>query len=166
MVGYSLWGSKICQNDRYFFFFLAPCGKESTCNAGDLASIPGLGRSPGEGNGNPLQYSCLENPMDRGAWQATVRGVSMSQTQLSDFHFHVQFLLSHTVIWESKLYKCSQWAPLLFLPCIFIYFFVYFWLCRVFLAVCWLSLVAASGYFLVVARRLLTVVASLVDHRL
>jgi len=46
-----------------------PCdlaGKESTCNAGDLGSIPGLGRSPGEGNGNPLQYSCLENPMDRG----------------------------------------------------------------------------------------------------
>ena len=46
-------------------------GKESACNAGDLGSIPGLERSPGEGNGNPLQYSCLENPMDRGAWQAT-----------------------------------------------------------------------------------------------
>ena len=46
--------------------------KASACNAGDLGSIPGLGRSPGEGNGNPLQYSCLENPMDRGAWQATV----------------------------------------------------------------------------------------------
>ena len=45
-------------------------GKESTCHIGDLNSIPGLGRSPGEGNGNPLQYSCLENPMDRGAWQA------------------------------------------------------------------------------------------------
>ena len=43
-------------------------GKASACNAGDLGSIPGLGRSPGEGNGNPLQYSCLENPMDRGAW--------------------------------------------------------------------------------------------------
>ena len=49
--------------------------KESACNAGDLGSIPGLGRSPGEGNGNPLQYSCLENPMDRGAWLATVHGV-------------------------------------------------------------------------------------------
>ena len=47
-------------------------GKESACNAGDLGSIPGSGRSPGEGNGNPLHYSCLENPMDRGAWQATV----------------------------------------------------------------------------------------------
>ena len=46
--------------------------KESTCNAGYPDSIPGLGRSPGEGNGNPLQYSCLENPMDRGAWRATV----------------------------------------------------------------------------------------------
>ena len=47
--------------------------------------IPGLGRSPGEGNGNPLQYSCLENPMDRGAWWATVHGVAKSRTQLSDF---------------------------------------------------------------------------------
>ena len=45
-------------------------GKESACNAGDLSSIPGLGRSPEEGNGNPLQYSCLENSMDRGAWQS------------------------------------------------------------------------------------------------
>ena len=45
-------------------------GKESACNAGDLGSIPGSGRSSGEGNGNPIQYSCLENPMDRGAWQA------------------------------------------------------------------------------------------------
>ena len=51
-------------------------GKESACNTGDLGSIPGLGRSPGEGNGNPLQYSCLENPMDRGAWRAIVHGVA------------------------------------------------------------------------------------------
>ena len=50
-------------------------GKESACSAGDPGLVPGLGRSPGEGNGNPLQYSCLENPMDRGAWQATVHGV-------------------------------------------------------------------------------------------
>ena len=57
--------------------------KESACSAGDLGSIPGSGRSPGEGNGSPLQYSCLENPMDRGAWQAAVRGVSKSQTRLS-----------------------------------------------------------------------------------
>ena len=58
--------------------------KEFACNIGDLGSIPGSGRSLGEGNGNPLQYSCLENPMDRGAWQAAVHGVTKSQTQLSD----------------------------------------------------------------------------------
>ena len=55
-------------------------GKESACNAEDMGLIPGLGKSPGEGNGNPLQYSCLENPMDRGVWQATVHGVAKSQT--------------------------------------------------------------------------------------
>ena len=55
-------------------------GKESAWSAGDLGLIPGLGRSPGEGNGNPLQYSCLENPVDGGAWQATVHGVKNSWT--------------------------------------------------------------------------------------
>ena len=58
--------------------------KESDCNVGNLGSVPGLGRSPGEENGNPLQYSCLENPMDRGAWWATVHGVTMSQMQLME----------------------------------------------------------------------------------
>ena len=62
-------------------------GKASACNAGDLGSIPGLGRSPGEGNGNPLQYSWLENSMDRGAWWATIHGVAKSRTRLSDFTF-------------------------------------------------------------------------------
>ena len=57
---------------------------ESACNAGDLDLIPGLGRSPVEGNGNPLQYSCLEHPMDGGAWWATVHRVAKSQTQLSN----------------------------------------------------------------------------------
>ena len=52
--------------------------KESTCNAGDPGLIPGLGRSPGEGNGNPLQYSCLKNPMDRGAWQSAAHGIAES----------------------------------------------------------------------------------------
>ena len=61
--------------------------KVSACNAGDLGSIPGLGGSPGEGNGNPLQYSCLENPMDGGARWAIVHGVTKSQTRLSDFTF-------------------------------------------------------------------------------
>ena len=55
-------------------------GKESTCSVRDLGSIPGLGRSPGGGHGNPLQYSCLENPTDRAAWQATVNGVAKSRT--------------------------------------------------------------------------------------
>ena len=59
-------------------------GKESAPNARDMGSIPGLGRSPGEGNGNPLQYSFLENSMDRGAWWATVHGVTKSHTQLSN----------------------------------------------------------------------------------
>ena len=59
--------------------------KASACNAGDQGSIPGLGRSPGEGNGSPLQYSCLENSMDGGAWGVRVDGVTESQTQLSDF---------------------------------------------------------------------------------
>ena len=54
--------------------------KVSACSVGDLGSIPGLRRSPGEGNGNPLQYSCLENPMDREAWWATVHGFTKSQT--------------------------------------------------------------------------------------
>ena len=68
--------------------------KVSACNAGDLGSIPGLGRSPGEGNGNPLQYSCLENPLDRGAWWATDHGVAKSWTRLSDFTFTFTFIVS------------------------------------------------------------------------
>ena len=63
-------------------------GKESACKAGDLDSIPGSGRSPEEGDGNPLQYLCLGNPMDRGAWGATVHEVAKSKARLSDEHFH------------------------------------------------------------------------------
>ena len=62
-------------------------GKVSAYNAGDLGSIPGLERSPGEGNGNPLQYSCLGNPVDGGVWWATTHGVPKSWTRLSDFTF-------------------------------------------------------------------------------
>ena len=62
-------------------------GKASAHNEGDLGSVPGSGRSSGEGNGNPLLYSCLENPMDVGAWWAAVHGVSKNQTRLSDFTF-------------------------------------------------------------------------------
>ena len=61
--------------------------KAAASNVRDPGSIPGSGRSPGEGNGNPLQYSCLENPMDGEAWWATVHGVAKSRTQLSDFTF-------------------------------------------------------------------------------
>ena len=70
-------------------------GKASACNMGDPDSIPGLGRCPGEGNGNPLQYSCLENPMDRGAWWATIYGVTKSRTRLNDFTFTF-----NTYIWN------------------------------------------------------------------
>ena len=59
-------------------------GKESACNTGDPGSVPGSGRSPRGGNGYPLQYSCIDNSMDRGAWQVTVFGVTKSWTQLND----------------------------------------------------------------------------------
>ena len=67
---------------------MSTSGKASVCNVGDPGSIPGLGRYPEEGNGNPLQYSCLENSMDGGAWWATVHGVAKSRTRLSDFTSH------------------------------------------------------------------------------
>ena len=68
-------------------------GEESACNAEDLGLIPGLGGSPGGGHGNPLQYSCLENPMDRGAWWAIVQGVTKRWTRLT-LYFLLFFLLS------------------------------------------------------------------------
>ena len=78
---------KFCQtsHQRSLGFSSGSDGKVSVYNVGDPGSIPGLGRSLGEGNGNLLQYYCLENPMDRGAWQATVHGVAKSWTRLSDF---------------------------------------------------------------------------------
>jgi len=69
---------------RFMGFPVGSDGKESACKAGDLGSIPGSEKSPGEQNGYPLWYSCLENSMDRGAWWATFHGVAKSQTQLSD----------------------------------------------------------------------------------
>ena len=84
-------------------------GKESACNAGDLGSIPGLGRSPGKKNGYPLQYSDLENPVDRRVWWATVHGVAKSQTRLRDFHFHFSFTVNYiqylVVTYEGKEYE-------------------------------------------------------------
>ena len=78
----------VCSREQFYHtlkkgFSGGSDGKESACNAGDLGSIPGLGRFPGEGNGNPFQYSCLENSMDRGAWRATTMG-SKSWARLSN----------------------------------------------------------------------------------
>ena len=81
--------------------------KESTCSAGDLNVIPELGRSPGEGNGYPLQYSCLENSMDRGAWQATVHGAAKSWTRLSDFHLLIHFEVLGVGISTYLFWGCS-----------------------------------------------------------
>ena len=93
MVGYHLGSSENIKQDKQkkknLNFILGfpggSDGTESTCLAGHQGSIPGLGRFPGVGHGSPLQYSCLENPMDQGAWWATIHGVTKNRTQLSDF---------------------------------------------------------------------------------
>ena len=90
-----------CHNFLPFILFILPDGsdgKASAYNAGDPGSIPGLGRYPGEGNGNPLQYSCLENPMDGGAWLATVHGVAKSWTWLTE---QLYYLL--TEVFEARI---------------------------------------------------------------
>ena len=88
-------------------------------NAGDLGSIPGLGRSPGEGNGNLLQYSCLENPMDGEAWWATVHGIAKSRTQLSNFTHLFKFTTcpsqSPTLIISTTLTNLSYYIIYLIL---------------------------------------------------
>ena len=88
-------GKNIYKRMHIYVYILCTLGfpggldaKEFACNAGGLGSVPGLGGSLAEEYGNPLQYSCLENPMDRGAWWATVHGVTTRQTRLSDSHFH------------------------------------------------------------------------------
>ena len=72
--------------------------KNLPAKAGDSGSIPGLGRSPEEGNGNPLQYSCVENPVDGGAWQAPVPGVTKSRTQLSSFTSRLLITVGRKVV--------------------------------------------------------------------
>ena len=103
-------------------------GKNPPANAGEVGSIPGLGRSPGEGNGNPLQYSCLGNPMDRGAWQATVHGVAESDmTEHARTHPLVGKPLRRTedkrsfLYWDSKMlfspvltFQCLEWPQHIF----------------------------------------------------
>ena len=79
-------------------------GKESACNAGDLGLIPGLRRSPGGRHGNPLQYSCLENPMDRAAWRAIIHGVAKSWTRLKQLSTHT---CTHMLTLE-KRYLCKK----------------------------------------------------------
>jgi len=96
-------------------------GKESACNEADANSIPGLGRSPGEGNGNPLQYSCLGNPMDRGAWWATVHGVPKSLKQVSIEHLFMCML----AICMSYLEKCLFRSSANFLIGLFIIIICY-----------------------------------------
>ena len=76
-------------------------GKESMPKARDLGSIPGSGRSPGEGNHSLPQSSCLENSMDRGTWQATVHGVSKNETQMSNTHTHSEQLTLHTHVYRN-----------------------------------------------------------------
>ena len=102
---YSLFGEKqwlilssvcLCKSLRELYSG-SPRGsdsKESACNVGDPGSIPGLGRCAGAGNGSPFQYSCLENSVERGAWQATVQRFEKSQKRLRDFHFHFQGIQS------------------------------------------------------------------------
>ena len=78
----------LCKLQELLSFLHSSVGKSSACNSGDPGLIPGLGRSPGEGNGNPLQYSCLENPMDGEAWWAAVHSVAESQAQLKQLSTH------------------------------------------------------------------------------
>ena len=88
----TLW-CKILQRLLLSLFPSGSDGKASAYHVGDLGSIPGSGRSPGEGSGNPLQYSCLENPMEGGTWWARVHGVAKSRTQLNDFTFFLSLSL-------------------------------------------------------------------------
>ena len=112
-IGYSPWGHKeLDTTERLHMHTCIPCiwgfpcgsaGEESTCNVGDLGSIPGLGRSPGEGKGYPLQYSGLENSMDY-----VVHGVTKSQTQLSNFHFHFTLYMSDVL--SLYLLRIQRWV--------------------------------------------------------
>ena len=100
--GIGVWVGRRSKREEFY----GSNSKESACSAGDLGLVPGLGRFPGEGNGHPLQYSCLENSMDKGAWWATVNGVTKSQTQLSNYHLH--FSLSCA----AETNNTGSWRPI------------------------------------------------------
>ena len=104
-------------------------GKVSACNVGDLGSVPGSGRSPEEGNGNPLQYSCLENPMNREAWEATVHGVAKSQTRLSDFTLILNPLMAdveYCCIYLFAIHIASSKGLLISFPIFLLNFLIFF----------------------------------------
>ena len=111
---------KILTNWTQYSFPGGSDGKVSAYNAGDPGSIPGSGRSSGEGNGNPLQYSCLENPTGRGAWWATVYGVAKSRTRLSDFTFTFTFFSfdfsDFIMSWVHCLFSTWPWYMFCSLP--------------------------------------------------
>ena len=86
-------------------------GEQPACNAGDFNLTPGLGRTSGEGNGDPFHHSCLENSMDRGAWQAIVHRVTKSSTQLSDFHFQIQHMEFSYICISVSAYKLCLLPP-------------------------------------------------------
>ena len=115
----------------YIYIYLLPrwlSGKESACQAGDMGLVPRLGRSSGEGNGNPPQHSCLRNPMDRGAWQAIVHGVTKSRTQCNYTQIHIVtsmyrrsipvsgllHVFLHGLLWASL--KLDGWWPMASIP--------------------------------------------------
>ena len=96
----------------YLIFPPSSVSEKASCNAGDLGLIPGSGRFPGEENGNPLQYSCLEHSMDRGAWRATVHGVAKSQTWLSDQTTSRAWPLS-ALLCSIQIWALGEAAPLM-----------------------------------------------------
>ena len=138
-------------------------GKESACNAGDAGSIPGSGGSPGQGKGSPLQYSCLGNPMDRGAWWVKVHGIATEFDK-------TQCLNNNCCQCYWAFTECFQCAACSIEYFIFLRLFPFrllIFVCARPLLLCWLSLAATSrGNSLVAVHGLLTAVASLVEHRL
>ena len=111
-VGKIPWRSDRLSTSVFLVFPGGSDSKESACNAGDLGLIPGWGRSPGDGNGYPLQYACWENFMDRGAWQATVHGVTKNQTWQSQRAAPKSHFSAPRLVTTSNSLPCSDsWFP-------------------------------------------------------